>query len=93
MQAVVDAPYVSLYCVPVVTVVEATVCEALTVYVPIPPDPETIPVMVVPAVTVDPDSTWPTAIVPDATAVTVSVVAAIDPVTTLFPAEVKTFNT
>jgi len=65
---------------PEVKALEVTVCEALTVYVPIPPVPETIPVMVVPAVTVDPDRTWPTAIAPLVTADTVRVVPAITPV-------------
>ncbi len=62
--------------------VPATVCVVLTVYDPAPPAvPETNAVMVVPATTPMPESVAPTASVPDATAVTVSVVNAMDAVT------------
>jgi hypothetical protein len=60
----------------------AAVCETETVYVPVPPVPDPRAVMVVPAITLVPESVMPTSSVPDATAVTVSVVAAIEPVTT-----------
>ena len=63
-----------------VIVVEAAVCEVPTVYVPIPPEPVTNAVIVVPAVTPVPEITCPTAISPEETAVTVSVVVAIEPV-------------
>ena len=58
-------------------------CETLTVYEPMPPlvaAPNAV--MVVPAVTPDPEMAMPTTSAPDVTAVTVSVVPVIEPVTT-----------
>jgi hypothetical protein len=64
----------------IVIVVEATVCDALTVYVPAPPVPVPKAVMIVPAVTPVPVICCPTTIVPDPTAVTVIVVPLIEAV-------------
>ena len=75
------AVMVPLANVPVI-VVELTVCDADTVYVPVPPFPVPSAVIVVPAVTLVPDIVCPTRNLPDVTAVTVSVVVAIEPVTT-----------
>ena len=63
-------------------VVLATVCDALTVYVPTPPVPVPSAVTVVPAVTPVPVIPVPTTIVPDVTAVTVITVVVIDAVNT-----------
>jgi hypothetical protein len=64
-----------------VIVVDAVVCDALTVYVPVlPVVPVNCAVIVVPAVTPVPVRTNPTARVPDPTAVTVMVVPAMDAV-------------
>ena len=63
-------------------VVLETVCEALTVYVPVPPVPVPKAVIVVPAVIPVPDSTTPIDKVPEVTALTVNVVPDIEPVTT-----------
>src|SRR3954471_1762990 len=69
--------------VPVALIVpETTVCEVSTLYVPVPPVPETNPLILVPAVTPTPERVAPTARTPDATAVTVNVVPEIEPVTT-----------
>ncbi len=57
-----------------------TVCEALTVYVPAPPEPVPSAVMVVAKATPAPLMVMPTARVPEEIAVTVSVVAEIAPV-------------
>ena len=65
--------------VPVIATCVTTVCEVLTVYVPVVPVPETRAVIVVPAVTSVPEIDWPTASFPDATAVTVSAVPMIVP--------------
>ena len=62
-------------------VVELTVWLVLTVYVPVPPDPVPSAVMIVSAVTPVPWMVCPTYSVPLVTAVTVKVVAVIDPVT------------
>ena len=58
----------------------ATVCETLTVYVPVVPVPVPSAVIYVFAVTPDPAITLPTPSVPEATALTVSVVPEIAPV-------------
>ena len=68
--------------VPEVIVVEETVCEVETVYVPVPPVPVPRAVIVVPEVTPVPVMRCPTAIVPLVTALTVSVVVLIEPVKT-----------
>ena len=60
----------------------ATLCEALTVYVPVPPVPVPNAVIVVPAAIPLPVTTWPTERVPVDTAETVSVVPLRDPVNT-----------
>src|ERR1700757_4570311 len=65
---------------------DETVCDELTVYVPFPPVPLPRAVIFVPGVTLvfarpSPISVCPTASVPEVTAVTVSVVPAIEPVT------------
>ena len=60
---------------PVMVTAGKTVCEMLTVYEPVPPlvaAPSAV--MVVPAVTPDPEMAMPTTSAPDVTAVTVSVV-------------------
>lgn len=62
--------------------VEATVCEILTVYVPVPPVPVPNAVIIVPAVAPVPDIWEPTCRTPEVTAVTVSVVVEMEPVTT-----------
>ena len=54
----------------------------LTVYVPAPPEPVPNAVIIVPAVTPVPEITMPTPKTPEVTAVTVSVVVEMDPVTT-----------
>jgi hypothetical protein len=77
------AVIVALANVPVI-VVEVTVCETDTVYVPVPPLPVTSAVIVVPPVTLVPEIVCPTRSLPDVTAVTVRVVVAMDPVTTAF---------
>ena len=61
---------------------EPTVCELLTTYVPVPPVPVPRPVIVVPdaIAEVESESVMPTAMVPDPTALTESVVPEIDPV-------------
>ena len=63
------------------SVLEVTVWEVLTVYVPAPPDPVPRAVIMVFVATVDPWIVWPRYSVPEVTAVTVKVVPAIDPVT------------
>jgi len=67
-----------------VSVVEATVAEKLTVYVPMPPVPVRIAVTTcaVAAVMVPPVTVMPTEMAPDVTAVTVSVVVEMEPVMT-----------
>ena len=70
---------------------EVTACVALTVYVAdvnTPSQPAITAVMVVPVIMPLPEIVWPTAIVPDATAVTVSVVPSIDPVNAETPPEI-----
>jgi hypothetical protein len=62
-----------------------TVCESETVYVPAPPAPDPNDVMVVPAVTPAPESVMPAASTPDTTAMTVSVVPEMSPVTATAP--------
>jgi len=62
-----------------VIVVDETVCERDTVYVPVPPLPPTNAVMVVPLVTPDPESAISTSSTPDVTAETVRVVPEIAP--------------
>ena len=62
--------------------VEPTVCDVLTVYVPAAPVPVPKAVIVVPAVTLVPLRTEPTVIVPVVNAVTVNVVPEIEPVKT-----------
>ena len=76
MMIVLDPLVVTTVLLPVM-VVEATVCEALTVQ-----DSPLPAVIVVPAVTPVPEITIPMAIVPDETDATVSVVVAIAPVNT-----------
>ena len=63
-------------------VVDITVWLMLTVYVPTPPIPVTLPETMVPGVIVPPVITWPAINTPAVTPVTVNVVPAIDPVTT-----------
>jgi len=58
-----------------------TVCEALTVYVPAPPEPDPNAVIIVPSVTPEPSIVWPICKVPLVTAETVIVVPDIDAVT------------
>ena len=58
----------------------ATVCEELTVYVPTPPLPVPTAVTTVPAAIPGPTMGDPTASVPAATALTVSVVPEMEPV-------------
>jgi len=65
---------------PDVIVVLETVWDTLTVYVPTPPEPERMAVIVVPAVTPVPVMIEPMASAPEVEAVIVSVVVAIDPV-------------
>ena len=67
-------------------VVEATVCEGDTVYVPVPPFPVPNAVMTVPEVTPVPVSICPTTIVPLEIAVTVRVVVLMEPVKIAFVA-------
>src|SRR5262252_4987557 len=64
----------------VVSADDATVWLAETVYVPLPPLPVPSAVICVPAVTPVPRTSWPTESAPEETAVTVSVVPAIEPV-------------
>jgi hypothetical protein len=79
--------------VPVIVVLD-TVCDALTVYVPVPPVPVPRAVMVVPPVTPVPVSTCPIAIVPEVTAATVIVVVLIDALNTATSeAEARKFPT
>ena len=65
-----------------VMVVAPSVCESEHVYVPVPPVPVPNAVMSVFAVTLVPVILMPTASAPDVTAVTVSVVPDLEPVTT-----------
>ena len=65
---------------PAVIAVLDTVCEALTVYVPVSPVPDPRAVMVVPKSAPVPAIVMPTARVPEEMAVTVSVVVAMEPV-------------
>ena len=72
----------------IIAVLVPTDCDTLIVYVPAPPVPERIAVMVVPVVTLEPDAArtiWPTASVPEGDPVTVSVEPAIVPMSEMAP--------
>ena len=65
-----------------VRVRDERVCETLTMYVPVPPVPVPKAVIMVPDNTPVPVTNCPTARAPEVTALTVSVVPEIEPVTT-----------
>jgi hypothetical protein len=75
-----------------VMVVDATVCEALTIYVPVPPVPVSKATILVPPVTPVPDSTCPTAKLPPENAVTVRVYPEILPVVVTVASDVTSYS-